>query len=85
MYSTETELVIYFKDKLHKTLSGYSSGGAVFPDEVVLDFDEDKNSLRVVAPATIKKERGLIQLEYKNGIIIFMIENKVLRIEEVQG
>lgn len=38
-------LKIFFTDALHQTPSGFSPGGAVFPSEMVIEFDEQNNAL----------------------------------------
>ncbi len=78
----KNSLVIYFKDELDKRAHGYSAGVVVFPFEIVLNFDEDKNSLSIVTPATIEWDKDIMQIEYKNGMIICISRNKILRIEE---
>lgn len=81
MARRKKEIVIYFKSKLHKTASGYSPMGAVFPDRIVLSFNEIENYLRVVAPDKIIRKQGAILLNYPDGMIIGLSGNQVLRIE----
>lgn len=47
-------LEITFKEPLHKTPNGWSPGGAVFPDTVVLHADPENNTLHLVWPTIIQ-------------------------------
>ena len=75
------EMVIRFRDKLQKMPSGWSPGGAVFPDSIVLSVDEATNSLRIVAPTTVEREQGTIEMNCEDGTKIVMAEEKVLQMD----
>ena len=47
--------IITFKDKLERVGNGYSPGGAVFPLEMVMKFDQKKNTLLLI-PCMLKKD-----------------------------
>jgi len=72
-------LEIFFKNKLQRTISGWTPGGAVFPFELVLKVDVKQNSLQVV-PNMIKEKNGFYRLEFKSTTI-WMSTNIVLKIE----
>ena len=47
--------LVTFTDKLERVGIGYSPGGAVFSLEMVMKFDQKKNTLLLI-PCTIKKD-----------------------------
>ena len=71
-------LVFYFTDKLERTHSGYTPGGAVFPYDLVLKYDEANNSLQLV-PDTMEKKDECYWLGFTNMTIV-VHERKALRV-----
>lgn len=74
-------LILYFKEKLRKSPTGYTSGGAIFPFSKVLVFDESKKCLWIVPHG--HKEMGDMYVFKFRDSIIFVLKSRILKIEKI--
>src|SRR3989344_88239 len=61
--------IVTFKDKLHRSGSGYSPGGAVFPLEQVKKFDKKKNTL-LLTPCMYEEKNGLHYFKFEHAMMV---------------
>lgn len=74
-------LVLYFKEKLRENLTGYTSGGAIFPFGKVLAFNESKNCLWI-APHEYKKVGDMHWFKFIDELV-FVLKSRILKIEKI--
>lgn len=74
-------LILYFKEKLRKSPTGYTSGGAIFPFSKALVFIEPKNCLWIASHGY--KEMGDMYVFKFRDSIIFVLKNRILKIEKI--
>lgn len=74
-------LVLYFKERLRKSPTGYTSGGAIFLFSKILAFDESKNCLWIASHGY--KEMGDMYVFKFRDSIIFVLKSRILKIEKI--